>query len=226
VNPTPLREGLFWFGTFVFSDGGRVIYFPGLRDHQLWTFAAGANGTIRQERFEVDHCSLDSSRATWHVTEQGSRRHIGTFRTEALGEGRVLWFGMAIASPDVLRPALKETLAKAAVPLNDAERRIAVALQAREGVVFNTLLVDQDHAPTAPGFMHFSVIVGPVGFAPYRGTQLAFPFGSPYINPPLANLTGIFLRSHRLSLPPYFDIEVVATTLPGAVTVPATFTSP
>jgi hypothetical protein len=225
-DPLPMAVGIRWFGTFVFSDGGRVIYFPGLSERQRLTLTSKGSGEVRQHDFEVDHFSLESNRREWHVTACGSEQHIGSFRTVDLGEGRVLWFGMSVASPDVLRPVKISTEVEAQLPPTDSRRRADVAVQAREGIVFNTLLFDQECQPAVPGFGHFAVIVGPCGFSQYRGQQLGAPFGSPFIEPPLGNLANVFLRSHRLSLEPRIDVEIVTAILPGRVTVPAALTSP
>ena len=62
-----------------------------------------------------------------------------------LGEDRVLWFGMSITLPNVLRVVNLRTEVEAHVPPTDARRRIDVVTQAREAVVFNTLLFNEEH---------------------------------------------------------------------------------
>ena len=133
---------------------------------------------------------------------------------------------MSIASADALRPVKRGTVIEASVPEADALRRSDVMVEARKGVVFNTLLFDVGgQPPLVPAFGHFSVIVGPCGFTPYRGDKLGFPFGSPFITPKLGDLTNVQLRTHRLSLEPHVDIDIVTTILPGAVSAPIALTS-
>jgi hypothetical protein len=223
VDPLPIAVGLRWFGTFVFSAGERLIYFPGLTERQGTTLTSKRQSATAHQ-FEVDHISLEANRQRWHVTESGTKKHLGSYRTTDLGAGRALWFGMSIASADVLRAVKVSTEADSQVPSADALRRAEVAVRAREGLDFNILLFDQDQSPLFAGFCHFSLIVGPCGFESYRGPKLGLPFASPFIEPPLGNLMNLFLRSHRLSLAPHVEVEIVTTILPGRVTVPLALT--
>lgn len=139
----------------------------------------------------------------------------------------MLWFGMSIAAPHVLRAVHASTEVTAQIHSNDSRRRAAVFVAARESVVFNTVLFNTGHREfMVPSFAHFSVIVGPCGFESYRGDQLGLPLGSPHISPPLPTLDNLAVRSHRLSLEPHVDLDIIAMVLPGRVTVPVTFTSP
>ena len=227
-DPLPMASGIFWFGTFVYSAGDRVIYFPGLAAMKQYLQMSKGAGPIKQRAFEVDHLSLQSHRRDWHLTAKGSKGHIGRFPTTDLGEGRVLWFGMSIAAPDTLRRLCTHTKVEAHIHPNDAHRRADVFKVAREGVAENVLMLNTTNHPLAwPRFAHFTVIAGPCGFADYSGEHLALPLGSPYISPKLPDvLTGIPSRSHRISLDPHVDLQIVTAILPGAVTIPATFTSP
>ncbi len=224
VDPLPIAVGLRWFGTFVFSAGGRLIYFPGLTERQGITLTSKRQSTTTQYQFEGDHVSLEANRQHWHITESGTKKHLGSYRTADLGAGRALWFGMSIASAEVLRAVKVSTEVESHVPSGDTLRRAEVAVRAREGLDFNVLLFDQNHSPLLPGFCHFSLIVGPCGFEPYQGPKLGVPFGSPFIEPPLGNLMNLFHRSHRLSLAPHVEVEIVTTMLPGRVTVPLALT--
>lgn len=226
-DPSPMTASLRWFGLFVYSVGERVIYFPGLTEVYRQTRTARGPGATQQHEFRADHLSLEADRQEWHLTSTGSEGHIGSFRTTDLGEGRVLWFGMSIASPNVLRPVNLHTEVAAHIPPTDARRRIEVVMQAREAVVFNTLLFNEKRRDfVTPCFAHFSVIVGPCGFIPYTGELLGLPFRSPFVSPPLGTLTNVPLRSHRVSLEPHVDLDIMTAVLPGAVSQPVSFTSP
>ena len=215
-----MPAGLRWFGTFVFSDGGRTIFFPGLRDRQHLTRTAKGGSTPIEHQFEAEHFSLERDRREWHVTDSGKDEHKGRFPRRIYGEGRVLWFGLSLASSrrSSLGQAFRPPKSNAQIPPGDSRRRADVLTQAREGILFNTLLLSESQ-PEIDGFCHFAVIAGPHGFAPYRGNQLGVPFGSPFVAPPLGNLQSLFLRSHRLSLEPHVDIEIVTASLPGRVIV-------
>lgn len=227
-DPLPMATGIRWFGTFVYSDGDRLIYFPGLAEMQPSLQTSKSAGPIKQQSFKVDHLSLEAHRRDWHLTTKGSTGHVGGYPTTDLGEGRVLWFGLSIASPDTLRRLRTLTKVEAQAHSNDAHRRAEVFMASRNGVVYNTLMFNTtNYRPIVPSFAHFTVIVGPFGFADYFGEHRAFPFESPYISPKLPEvLRDIPMRSHRISLEPHVDLQIITTVLPGVVTVPAAFTSP
>jgi hypothetical protein len=228
-DPLPMGTGLRWFGTFVYSDGDRLIYFPGLAEMHPSLQTSKSGGLINQQSFQVDHLSLEAHRRDWHLTTKGSTGHAGSYPTIDLGDGRVLWFGLSIASPDTLRLLRSSTKVEAQAHPNDSRRRAEVFMASRNGVVYNTLMFNtENYRPIAPSFAHFTVIAGPSGFADYFGEHHAFPFESPYISPKLPEvpLDIPAIRSHRISLEPHVDLQIITTVLPGVVTVPATFTSP
>jgi len=223
-DPRPLAHGLRWFGTFVVSSAKRLLYFPGVSDRQSLTLRSKNREAIMTHQLEVDHFTLEPNRLEWHMTGNGTKRHLGRFATLELGEQRSLWFAMSIASPDVLRRVRTTTEVNSRLPATDSRRRAEVAVQVREGVVFQDLLFDQTHQPPIPAFGHFAVIVGPCGFRSYRGNNLA-PIGSPFVS--LDDLSRpVSWRSHRLTLTPHVDIEIVTALLSGQVSVPIAITSP
>jgi hypothetical protein len=225
-DPAPMASGIRWFGTFIFSDGGRIIYFPGLSEVQRLTQTSRGCDAVQQHEMEVDHFSLEANRREWHLTGYGTKRHLGRFSTTDLAEERVLWFGMSVASADVFRPLKNQTEVEAPIPPTDSHRRADVMIEARKDIVFNTVLFNRERQPVTSGFGHFSVIVGPCGFTSYRGEKLGLPFGSPFVTPGLGDLKNVSLRSHRLSLEPHVDIEIITTILPGEVSTPVALTSP
>ena len=223
-GPATLR----WFGAFVYSAGGRLLFFPGYA--VMPDAAAGVRGTSPMWRANaaIDHLSLERERGRWHATTPRSRDHFGGPTVVDLGEGRCLWFGLSVADPTALRPARKGTLVSAAVPGVDAARRTEVFRKAREATSFPVVSLHPETRPgDGPGFYHFSVIVGPVGFPDYTGCEHAFPKGSPFVTPPLPDyLPGVAASSYRCRLDPFCDFLVTSMRLPGRVTVPWTVTSP
>lgn len=134
---------------------------------------------------------------------------------------------MSVASPEVLRAVKERTVVTSEVPETDARRRADKIVEARDGVAFNTILFNTLHRKLIiPSFAHFSVIVGPCGFAPYTNELPGLPYGSPYITPPLGDLIDLPRRTHRVSLEPHLDLDIISAILPGKVTQPMTFTSP
>ncbi len=227
-DPQPIETGVRWFGTFVYSDGDRLVYFPGLAEMQPSLQTSKSGSPIRQQSFEVDHLSLEAHRRDWHLTTKGSTAHVGIYPTINLGDGRVLWFGLSIASPDTLRLLRTSTRIEAQAHSNDSRRRAEVFMASRDGVIYNTLMVNTKYSrPSIPSFAHFTVIAGPTGFTDYFGEHRAFPLDSPYISPKLPDmLQNIPMRSHHISLEPHIDLQIITSVLPGIVTVPAAFTSP
>lgn len=223
------RGAVRWLGVFVHSAGDRVIFFPGLSmnaDH-IHGFRSEEE-KWKMQPFAFDHLSLESDMRTWHVTSTDSKDHLGRPTTLPLGEGRVLWFGMSVADSNALQIVNRETVITAEVPEGDGRRRMDVLVKAREGMDFPMVSLNTEHpGPPGIGFLHFSVFVGPTGFANYPGPELGFPFGSPFLAAPLQNeIFGLPLRSHRFALTDEMDIQITCTRLPGRLNTPVTFTGP
>lgn len=218
-----------WLGVFVHSAGGRVLFFPAMPEtiDQLQAFRAETE--VAHRHFAFDHASLECDLQRWHVTSTGSADHVGNAATLPLGDGRVLWFGMSVASTSALRLLRQTSTVTADVPDSDAKRRWRVLKDARENAAFPMVSMNMEDAsaPTEPRFLHFAVIVGPSGFADYRGTELGFPFGNPYVVGGLEPLPrGLPLRSHRFALSATLDVQIVCAWVPGRLSVPITFTTP
>lgn len=216
-----------WVGVFVLSAGEQLIYFPGFGNQYQQLQISRHRGRIQDRRFHMDHITLEKSLVRWHITSPKSLHHQGSFGTADLGSGRHLWFGMSLNTFDVLREVKSETVIGGNVPESDAKRRLDILMQARSGLKFPCIKLDPDAQDLfKPGFPHLSLIVGPCGFQSYEGEQLGFPYGSPYVIPPLPNtIPPLPLRSHRVSLASALDIEIVSSWLPGRLTVPISFTS-
>jgi hypothetical protein len=175
--------------------------------------------------FTSDHISLEPDLRTWHLTAPQSQDHEGRFPTIDLGEGRRLWCGISVARFDDLREVRKEVVVEAPVPMVDAQRRINNFVTAREQLVFNTLQLNaMARHRFVPGFLHFTLVVGPCGFPKYSGPEFRLPNSSPQVRPPFSKLTDVPLRSHRVNIPP-FDVEDIVSWLPGTLSVPVMFTT-
>src|SRR5262249_5604011 len=104
-----LRESghapLLWLGAFVVTQGGRVVFFPGVGTTiDRIQLAKGAE--LRHDRlFSFDHVSLDWTRdgIPFHVTTAGSTDHIGGPSAMPVGDDRFLWFGASIRRREDLR---------------------------------------------------------------------------------------------------------------------------
>jgi hypothetical protein len=217
-EPARLR----WLGAFVFSAGERVIFFPGYAVMPDTLLGVRDQAKMWDSQVGVDHLSLEKDRASWHATTPMSKRHFGGPTTLDLAGGKALWFGMSVADGSALRPAKKRTLVQASVPPSDSRRRADVFREAREAMNF-PIVTPKD----APGFFHFSFIVGPVGFPTYVGCEHGFPRGSPFLVTPLPDyMPGVAASMYCCRLEPCCDLQVTVMRLPGTLTVPMTITSP
>lgn len=222
-----LDEGdgnLRWFGVFV--EGTRTMFFPGfsvafggIESHRGKKFQA-------RRPFEFDHLSLEKDRRTWHATARESSDHMGKPRTLALGNGRVLWFGLSFGSLEAFRPVQDRTEIEFSAPSIDAARRLGIVVASREQAEFPIFSLPNYPLATWPdSYCHASVIAGPAGFETYLGPEHALPIGSPYLASPFPHaLTDLPTRVHRLHLSPNTDLQVTLTRLPGKLTVPIAFT--
>lgn len=216
-----------WFGAFVLSSRGRLIFFPGFNFNPTWIEVARQ---VHQKRYEIqiDHITLEKNYNRWHYTSAGSEKHLGSGLTTDLGENRFLWFGLSIAESRVLRPVRQETVFHVKVPSSDSERRTNVFMASREGAVFNIISPHKDAQKRFDtGFLHFGLIIGPPGFPEYTGPNFGIPFKSPFLKEALPSpLTNVPMRLHRISIGSTVDIEIVVFWLPGSLKEKVTFTSP
>ena len=217
-----------WFGVFVHSAGDRVIFFPGVAEPVDGIQTDNSGTKTRHVPFDFDHLSLERDRRTWHATSVGSRAHLAGPPTLPLGEGRVLWFGMSVASPHALRTVNAKTEVSALVHPNDGKRRAAVLSKARESSTFPMMSLNTDWpAAPSPAFLHFAVVVGPAGFPEYRGPEFGLPFDSPFVVDGLASLPAeLPVRMTRFALSETVDVQITCTALVGTLSVPASFASP
>lgn len=217
-----------WFGVFVQSVGNRVIYFPSFINSfdQIQGFQGGY--LKWQQPFDFDHISLEENRSKWHITSKYSKDHLGSPRTLPLDRNRVLWLGVSVANAHVMPIVKQETKIIVGSPLSDSQHRCEVFRKAREGSRFPIISQNEDCPINFNEFfLHFGLIVGPKGFEDYLGSELGFPYRSPYLVTPFPEkLTALPLRSHRLELSDNTDIQITVCCLPGRLKVPFTITSP
>ncbi len=132
---------------------------------------------------------------------------------------------MSISDERVFRIVKKNTLITASSPSSDIERGKDVFLSARENGQFPITSLNTDRKEVQKGFIHFGVIVGNSGFERYLDGELGFPCQSPYLEQPLPSvLSGIPMRTHRLSLSSATDIQIISCILPGKLNTSVSFT--
>lgn len=228
----PTSEGLknyiklWWFGVFVLSQGDKVIFFPALNTAKKHIQAYKGNYRKWDQPFNVDHISLENDHASWHITSQKSKNHLGSFPTADLGEGRRLWFGMSISTFSSLWPLSQKTSVITSSPPSDIDRRVRVFNEAREGAKFHIIKFHPDASKRFEGgFFHVSVIVGPANFKIYKGENHDFPVASPFLIKPLPKrILGMPVRYHRISLSDDLEMQITTSKLPSSLLVPVVFT--
>lgn len=217
-------KGLRWFG--VFAEGKRTFFFPGFSQAFDGIHCHRGPQPHARRPFDFDHLTLEKDRSTWHLTSRGSLDHLGIPQTLALGDGRVLWFGLSFASVDAFRPAQNRTIVEFSAPPTDAERRCEIVMASRDGAEFPVLSLPDGPLTTRPDtYLHASVIAGPPGFENYLGPEHAFPIGSPYLASPFPDaLNNLPTRIHRLQLSGNTHLQITLSRLPGKLMVPVAFT--
>ena len=164
-----------WFGVLGFSEGDRVLFYPGFSGCYDQTSSYVRDEKGLQDRgsksIQIDHVSLEKDLQSTHFTSAQSKQHLGSFSTLSLNEGRYLWFGLSVRCTEVLRPLMKDTRAVATGPAIDSKRRVEEFEKSILGQVFQGLEFPPGVC-VQPGFAHFSVIVGSRGFADYTGADL------------------------------------------------------
>ena len=218
-----------WFGIFVHSAGGRLLFFPGFGEVHTHLLGYEADVPRWNQPFNLDHLTLEPDRKTWHVTSPNSADHLGKLYTRELGSGRAHWFSMSTASASELRLARESTQVSALTPARDVTRRTEVFRSAREGAMFQLLQLNtevQPH-PQGPAFLHFSVLVGPIGFPPLENEILGLPHGGPFLPDTFGpQPVQAPIRVHRVQLSNKVELEITATCLPGQLKSQVVFTAP
>lgn len=224
----PATPILRWFGVFVLSAGGRIVFFPGFQSPRQHVSGFRETAQMWKEEFDFDHISLERDHRRWHITSRGSKRHLGGPTTSDLGNNQFLWLGLSVASLDELRLVKSETKVVTEVAPSDTKRRIEVFSKAREGARFQILQWEKEvWQAGAGGFWHFGLIVGPSSSPSYMGSNLGFPIGSPFLAAPIQFGTGPMpVRHHTLDLSAETTLQIVTAYVPGVLKEGVVLTAP
>lgn len=216
----------FWFGAFVFSDGDRLVFFPGYAKllGRLVRFKGGKQ--IGDDQTVIDHVTLEKDRSSWHMTTHASADHFTGAKSLPVSGETILWFGMTIASPLALHPLSKRTVLRWKVPGSHAKRRHENIMQSLHDVEHMRLGLVDDSLETPPDehYFHFAVNVGNPDMTTTANVELGFPYGSPFVEPPLPNDLHFFSSALTMILPSHCAIQVIVVRLPGRSTIPMHFT--
>lgn len=205
-----------WLGIFVHSAGDRVIFFPGFAELQHHITAYNGDALRWNQKFKIDHLSLEPDWQSWHFTEPRSVAHIGKMYTHQLAPNVFHWFSMSVKSRHDLRIARKETKVSAITPPKDVDRRLEIFRASREDAEFQIVGLNESSPSHQPSFFHFSVTIGPPGFEAGHSEILGTPYGSPLVKEhhdrPLVDIPS---RVHRIQLSDRVELEVTSSVLHG-----------
>lgn len=214
-----------WLGVFVRSPGDRVLFFPGL-DVDLFRVRGTDGGIARFDKeFDLDHISLEKDQGTWHITSPMSKAHQGGPNAIDVGQGRVLWFGMAVSDLAVLKKAKQRTSATFRVNDNATQHKLA---QLQGAIAGGESVKVPMPPPPAIGdwFPLVAVIVGPRDFPLYNGPEWGAPYGSSYVTGEPAPDQKFTVWGNQFPLDDTTDVQVATTWIPGKMAIPMILTSP
>ncbi len=215
-----------WLGVFDYSAGDRVIYFPGFKPDLIRVRGVLGRGVKFDRPFNLDHVSLEKHRDKWHITTQRSTDHQGGPACADLGAGRVLWFGLSLASLEVLREVKQETVATFSV----SERGATWKAQQFQAACRGTGELRMPPRPNSgTGFFpHIAFIIGPKNFPIYGGPDWGWPYGSEFAKggPKEGEPMPAKISVSQFSLTDELDLQLAATWAPGELAIPVVMTAP
>lgn len=207
-----------WFGFFVLTEPGRILYFPGITHPYERTQGALSDGRSRFDRkLDIDHLTLDPDRLQWHMTNRARRVRQGGGRTRDVGDGRVLWVCVTASSITDLRTVNTSTIVKFEPVANLEEREVRIQQFlscVRNGASSPILLPTR---PPGDFVLHVAVTVAPPGVAPYDGEGMPLPNAAPGMEQ-LQLPAGTMASHGELLLSPKVGIQILAAWLPGRAT--------
>jgi len=202
----PPQGALRTLGSLCYSQGGRVVFYPGLTTRSVRWFSQGnklvpvATSTSKL----LDHITLDSDFGRWHatvLTTHGAKRtRIPSQRTRQVGKDLIFWFALCVRNPTILEVAPATlTLGPFPVTSSDSKRRAELAMMAREGAIFViTQLHDDETLPsTAFVIFEFWICENPRE----QRNEVVVPIAPPAVAEPLSPPTELLCRDHDIVIP-------------------------
>jgi hypothetical protein len=216
-----------WFGVLVLTAANLVLFFPALDAPIEWIRTTAKGTTSTRVSFVLDHLTLDPTGQRWHFTSTPNHEHMSAGRARRSNLGHVIWFGLSISTDVSLRKLLSTNILTFEIPPSDADRRLAMLKEAQRTVVYHKLTIPREARKRfEPGFLHAVITAAPPGVPDYHGLEWLLPLGSPSLTEPIpSTLSNFNVSIHRIPLGDAIEIQVALIWLPGAITVPAVFTT-
>jgi hypothetical protein len=178
--------------------------------------------------FNLDHISLEPLRKSWHFTNAYSTDHKSGGRARDLGQGRLSWFGLSVASENILRQVFSTTVAIfPSHPPSDLDRRINYLRDKQAKIPHHLLrLMNGSKDRFEKGFLHFCFTAIPHKESNYEGPVWLIPGGLPSLSQPFPKSLPNFQKAiHRIPLLGLYDIQISFMWLPGELSVPSVSTT-
>ena len=178
--------------------------------------------------FNLDHISLETFRQRWHFTGTNSnnRKSGGRVRDD-LGKGKLSWFGLSVASENILRQVFSNTVAIFPSPSSDVNRRIKYLKDKQDKAPHNyVFLMNRSRDRFEKGFFHFCFTAVPHKESNYEGPDWLIPYGSQYLSQSLPkSIPNLQKALHRIPLFGLYDIQISCMWLPGELPVTYVWTT-
>lgn len=216
-----------WLGIFILSAKRRIIFFHGFLQAPTWVKTTTNRSISPRTSFNLDHISLEPLRQSWHFTTANSTDHKRGGQARDLGQGRLSWFGLSVASENILRQVYSTTIAIFPSPPSDLHRRITHLSDKQKAAPHHLLhLMNGSKDRFKKGFLHFCFTAIPKKESNYEGPVWLIPAGSPNLSQPFPKATPNFqVRIHRIPLHGMYDIQISCMWLPGELSVPSVWTT-
>ena len=214
-----------WLEVFVHTEGDRVLFFPGLDKQLDWIEVTKEESPTNRETFYLDHFSAEPRREEWHLTTTTSAKHLRGGRLRKSGDESYFWFSLSLQSHHAFPPIYKRTILTYETPRSDTARRLKL-LRKLEQPHYEVRIENVESKMIHPYFLHLCFILIPPTAPNYSGSEFILPNGSPYLLTPLPDsIENLQFWRNRVRLSTQWDIQIITMLLPGALSIPFTFTS-
>lgn len=202
------------FGSFCYTPGGMILFFPGFRSARFTPLDRDAAGAVQGQTAVIpDHFTLEGSFERWHMTSADGEHKRG-FRTLPLEQGAVRWFGLSVSQSVPLEPIYRRCRWEFSCPDSDSKRRFQDIFASAEQAAPHVIEAPDARVDGGSWFWHFEVVVSRVENLDPAIRQVIVP-RTP-IGIVRSDLRRLLVRSHPVSLPGFSGtLIVMASRLSG-----------
>lgn len=219
------EDDIRFFGSFVHSEGGRIIFFPGIPRSRFGFGDVAGREVVQVEDAELDHLTLEAHGENWHITAvdpDGRRADYDspTLQTRRLSPTLVHWFSLGAETGELFYKMARENLIETEVPETDFERRFLEARRAVHQASYNFASLGDNRREGEPAFWYFEVLVSAQrGEAVPDAAIFAVPRWMGETSLPAGTPFEVAIR--RIEIPTFTgELILMATRLPGTLLTP------